>query len=125
MGCINGEVGAPGCQGPDRQQKACQLGRCPVYGSWSTWSGCTDKTQFRTRDCLNNDQLIGCVGKSSETRSCAPRFSGGYGMTQNQYNNGNGNGYGNSNGYGYGSSNRNGYGTNTGNYGNINGNGYG
>jgi len=120
--CINGEPGAPGCQGPETQQKVCRLAKCPTYGSWSTWSGCNDGTQFRTRDCLNNEQLIGCDGKSSETRSCSPKFSGGYGMSQNQFNNYGGqnqNSY-NSNNYGYGSN----YGS-TNSYGNNYGNSYG
>ncbi|XP_031556840.1 uncharacterized protein LOC116293538 isoform X2 [Actinia tenebrosa] len=71
------------CIGPTRQKLSCNLGDCPVNGSWSAWGAwqacsatCGDGIQIRSRICNHPKPSNGgfsCEGDSVEQKSCKVR----------------------------------------------------
>jgi len=72
--------GGSDCSGRSREDRECNVQRCPVDGRWGSWSGysscsktCGRGTQTRTRYCNNPKPSNGgfdCSGRSKENREC-------------------------------------------------------
>ncbi|KAI6173854.1 hypothetical protein M3Y98_01127100 [Aphelenchoides besseyi] len=60
------------CPGAAQDQTACQLGKCPYWESWTSWSSCSASCghgqQKRTRECAPKG--YGCTGGDQEIRFC-------------------------------------------------------
>ncbi|EYB84521.1 hypothetical protein Y032_0314g2212 [Ancylostoma ceylanicum] len=59
------------CPGPLDESRVCNLGECPQWGVWTSWSTCTRTCNtgemLRTRECENGE---GCEGASEERLLC-------------------------------------------------------
>ncbi|XP_052278861.1 thrombospondin-2-like isoform X2 [Dreissena polymorpha] len=72
--------GGLNCSGASQEANTCRLARCPVNGTWSSWSTwsqcdvtCEDGHIQRTRTCTNPAPAFGglnCSGESLETSAC-------------------------------------------------------
>ncbi|XP_039259105.2 A disintegrin and metalloproteinase with thrombospondin motifs gon-1-like isoform X1 [Styela clava] len=63
--CINGDVGEGCGDGPTSEEMDCNSQQCPIWGVWTSWSGCSKSCdgglRERSRECINGfPGDIGC-----------------------------------------------------------------
>nr|XP_006003090.1 PREDICTED: adhesion G protein-coupled receptor B3 [Latimeria chalumnae] len=76
--CVPPQYGGRACDGPETQQKNCNIALCPIDGHWQEWSSwsqcsatCSNGTQQRSRQCTAAAHGGSeCRGPWAESREC-------------------------------------------------------